>query len=169
MACLSLRELANRLSGLPLLCMDNLLARTMSYWVEIIALENDTKETVAATTESGSILFVDYMLSFIYLAYQMMALLYETAPGFEDTWIECLGDLGRYRMAVEDKDIRDREMWAGVAHTWYTKVAANAPTVPRIYHNLASPKSQRWCQSINNELWRTIRRVERKVHSLPNR
>ncbi|TDZ38627.1 hypothetical protein C8035_v005804 [Colletotrichum spinosum] len=29
--------------------------------------------------------------------YSMMALLYETVPTFEDTWIECLGDLGRYR------------------------------------------------------------------------
>jgi hypothetical protein len=34
---------------------------------------------------------IDYMLAFIYLAYQMMALLYETVPAFEDTWIECLG------------------------------------------------------------------------------
>ncbi|OIW27231.1 hypothetical protein CONLIGDRAFT_419033 [Coniochaeta ligniaria NRRL 30616] len=25
-------------------------------------------------------------------------------PAFEDTWIECLGDLGRYRMAIEDDD-----------------------------------------------------------------
>nr|RBQ94089.1 hypothetical protein FVER53263_20280 [Fusarium verticillioides] len=25
-----------------------------------------------------------------------------------DTWIECLGDLGRYSMAIEDDDIRDR-------------------------------------------------------------
>ena len=37
-----------------------------------------------------------------------MALLYETVPAFENTWIECLGDLGRYRMAIEDDDIRDR-------------------------------------------------------------
>jgi hypothetical protein len=61
---------------------------------------------------------IDYMLAFIYLAYQMMALLYETVPAFEDTWIECLGDLGRYRMAIEDEDIRDRETWAGVARSW---------------------------------------------------
>lgn len=33
----------------------------------------------------------DYMLAFIYLAYQMMALLFETVPHFTDTWIECLG------------------------------------------------------------------------------
>ena len=42
------------------------------------------------------------MLAFIYLAYRMMALLYGTVPAFEDTWIECLSDLGRYRMAIED-------------------------------------------------------------------
>jgi hypothetical protein len=63
---------------------------------------------------------IDYMLAFIYLAYQMMALLYETVPAFEDTWIECLGDLGRYRMAIEDEDVRDRETWAGVARSWCT-------------------------------------------------
>ncbi len=64
------------------------------------------------------------MLAFIYLAYSMMALLYETVPAFEDTWIECLGDLGRYRMAIEDDDIRDREVWTGVArqgsYNWQT-------------------------------------------------
>lgn len=38
-------------------------------------------------------------------------LLYETVPAFEDTWIECLGDLGRYRMAIEDDDPEDREVW----------------------------------------------------------
>lgn len=48
-------------------------------------------------------------IGFIYLAYQLMALLYETVPAFEDTWIECLGDLGRYRMAIEDEEIRERE------------------------------------------------------------
>jgi hypothetical protein len=61
---------------------------------------------------------IDYMLALIYLAYQMMTLLYETVPAFEDTWIECLGDLGRSRMAIEDEDIRDRETWAGVPRSW---------------------------------------------------
>ncbi|KAF2085281.1 hypothetical protein K490DRAFT_1643, partial [Saccharata proteae CBS 121410] len=80
---------------------------------------------------------LDYMLSFIYLAYQMMALLYETVPAFEDTWIECLGDLGRYRMAIEDEDLRDRETWAGVARFWYSKAADKSPAVGRLYHHLA--------------------------------
>ncbi|KAK7954393.1 hypothetical protein PG988_015087 [Apiospora saccharicola] len=39
----------------------------------------------------------------------MVALLYETVPAFATTWMECLGDLGRYRMAIEDDD-NDSEM-----------------------------------------------------------
>ena len=67
----------------------------------------------------------------------MMALLYETVPAFEDTWIECLGDLARYRMAIEDDDIRDREVWTGVARHWYSKASDKAPTTGRLYHHLA--------------------------------
>jgi hypothetical protein len=40
------------------------------------------------------------MLAITYLAYLMMALLYETVPAFEDTWIERLGDIGRYTIAL---------------------------------------------------------------------
>jgi hypothetical protein len=80
---------------------------------------------------------LEFMISFIYTAYQIMSLLYETVPAFEDTWIECLGDLGRYRMAIEDEDIRDRETWAGVARFWYSKAADLSPEVGRLYHHLA--------------------------------
>ena len=76
----------------------------------------------------------EYMLAFIYLAYQMMSLLLETVPGFTDTWIECLGDLARYRMAIEE----DREIhtvWGGVAGRWYVKAADRHPTVGRLYHH----------------------------------
>jgi hypothetical protein len=51
------------------------------------------------------------ILSPVYLAYSMMALLYETVrPAFEDTWIECLADLGLYRTVIEEDDIRDRSL-----------------------------------------------------------
>ena len=50
---------------------------------------------------------LDHIKAFIYLAYSMMTLLYKIVPAFEDTWIECLGDLARYRMAIED-DIDER-------------------------------------------------------------
>ncbi|KAI5860682.1 hypothetical protein GGS23DRAFT_599200 [Durotheca rogersii] len=80
---------------------------------------------------------LEHMLTFIYLAYSMVALLYETVPAFEDTWIECLGDLGRYRMAIEDDDIRDREVWTSVSRHWYSKASDKAPTTGRLYHHLA--------------------------------
>ncbi|KAJ2981571.1 hypothetical protein NUW58_g6658 [Xylaria curta] len=80
---------------------------------------------------------IEHMLTFIYMAYSMMALLYETVPAFEDTWIECLGDLGRYRMAIEDDDIRDREVWTSVSRHWYSKASDKAPTTGRLYHHLA--------------------------------
>lgn len=79
---------------------------------------------------------LDYMLQFIYLAYQTVTLLYETVLSFEDTWIECLGDLARYRMAVEEIDMRDREIWGGVARDWYSKTSNRNPDVGRLYHHL---------------------------------
>jgi len=79
---------------------------------------------------------LDHMLAFIYLAYNMMMNLFETVPAFEETWIECLGDLGRYRMAIED-DIRDRKVWTQVSRQWYLKASNLAPEVGRLYHHLA--------------------------------
>ena len=80
---------------------------------------------------------LDHMLAFVYLAYSMMALLMESVPSFEETWIECLGDLARYRMAIEEADLRDREIWSGVARMWYNKAAGKSPNVGRIQHHLA--------------------------------
>ncbi|KAL2256400.1 hypothetical protein VTK26DRAFT_1734 [Humicola hyalothermophila] len=53
---------------------------------------------------------LDYMRTFIDTAYSMIALLYEMVPAFEDTWIECLGNLACYRIAIEDDDVRNREV-----------------------------------------------------------
>jgi hypothetical protein len=80
---------------------------------------------------------LEHMLTFIYMAYSMMTLLLESVRAFEETWIECLGDLARYRMAVEELDLRDREIWAGVARYWYNKAADRNPDVGRIQHHLA--------------------------------
>ena len=97
---------------------------------------------------------IEHMLAFIYIAYSMVALLYETVPAFEDTWIECLGkysnkrnidrltpshkgDLGRYRMAIEDYEPKDREVWSNVAKFWYNKASDKSPRIGRLYHHLA--------------------------------
>jgi hypothetical protein len=80
---------------------------------------------------------LNHMLDFVHLAYSMMTLLMESVPTFEETWIECLGDLARYRMAIEEADLRDREIWSGVARMWYNKAADKSPNVGRIQHHLA--------------------------------
>ena len=80
---------------------------------------------------------LDHMLAFIYFAYSMMGLLYETVPAFENTWIEYLGDLSRYRMLIEDDDIKDRDVWARVSRHWYSKASNISPGTGRLYHHLA--------------------------------
>ena len=40
-------------------------------------------------------------------------------------------------MAIEDDDIRDREVWQNVARFWYCKAADKTPHVGRLYHHLA--------------------------------
>lgn len=77
----------------------------------------------------------DYMVAFVYLAYQMMALLFETVPIFTDTWIECLGDLARYRMAIEDEK-ESHSVWGGVAASWYNTASDRHPSIGRLYHHL---------------------------------
>lgn len=80
----------------------------------------------------------EYMFTFVCIAYNSMGLLYETIPGYVATWIECLGDLGRYRMALEDADnIWDRQIWTDVSRHWYSKASDLSPEVGRLYHHLA--------------------------------
>jgi hypothetical protein len=71
----------------------------------------------------------------------MMSLLYETVQAFKNTWIECLGDLARYRMAIEDEDIRDRGNWTNVSRFWYTKAADNTPEVGRLSLTNSKPRA----------------------------
>jgi hypothetical protein len=78
----------------------------------------------------------EHMLTFIYLAYSMMTLLLETVPSFKDTWIECLGDLSRCRMAIEDHDLKDREIWTHISRHWYSCASENAPSTGRLHHHL---------------------------------
>ncbi|KAK2813448.1 hypothetical protein FQN49_008308 [Arthroderma sp. PD_2] len=80
---------------------------------------------------------LEHMISFIYTAYSMMTLLLESVPAFVNIWIECLGDLARYRMAVEEVDLHDRENWAEVARYWYRMAADKSPNTGRIQHHSA--------------------------------
>jgi hypothetical protein len=40
-------------------------------------------------------------------------------------------------MAIEDDDIRHREVWTAVSRNWYSKASDKAPTTGRLYHHLA--------------------------------
>ena len=66
----------------------------------------------------------------------MVTLLYETVTAYLDTWIECLGDLSRYRMAIE-QDREEHAPWASVAASWYIKASDRHPQIGRLYHHLA--------------------------------
>ena len=40
-------------------------------------------------------------------------------------------------MAIEDDDLRDREIWTAVSRHWYSKASDDAPTTGRLHHHLA--------------------------------
>ncbi|EMC95371.1 hypothetical protein BAUCODRAFT_72505, partial [Baudoinia panamericana UAMH 10762] len=68
------------------------------------------------------------------LAYQTVAQLYDRIPVFLDTRIECIADLTRYRIAVEEG--RDAHaQWGSVAASWYIK--ASDLQVGRLHHHLS--------------------------------
>jgi hypothetical protein len=80
---------------------------------------------------------MDNMLVFIYQAYSIMTFLYETVPAFKETWMERLGDLARYRMAIGNGDIQACDRWAQVSREWYLKLLDRSPQTGRLYHHLA--------------------------------
>ncbi|RPA72632.1 hypothetical protein BJ508DRAFT_183341, partial [Ascobolus immersus RN42] len=80
---------------------------------------------------------LEHMLTFLHMAYGVVCLLYETIPSHKATWIECLGDLARYRMAVEERDAEIRDIWTDRAREWYYAATDIFPTVGRLYHHLA--------------------------------
>ncbi|RPB20012.1 hypothetical protein L211DRAFT_578231 [Terfezia boudieri ATCC MYA-4762] len=79
------------------------------------------------------------MRTFIFLVYSIMSLLYETVPAFEDTWIQYLGDVGRYRMAIEceDSERKDWSHWTNVSRSSYSEAADKKSTVGCLYHHSA--------------------------------
>jgi casein kinase I homolog HRR25 len=80
---------------------------------------------------------VYHFLAFLRLAYSMVALIRECVPSNEDyPWTEVLGDLGRCYWGVSGGDADAGKLWAGVAGTWYNKVADENPHDGRPQHHL---------------------------------
>src|SRR5436190_21503852 len=40
-------------------------------------------------------------------------------------------------MAIEDEDLKDREVWTSVSRHWYSMASDKAPATGRLYHHLA--------------------------------
>ena len=71
----------------------------------------------------------------------MVSLMYETVPIFGSTWLECLGDIARYRMALAGTEkLTDRDIWLNISRYWYNKVADKKPYSGRLLHHLAMLK-----------------------------
>ncbi|QSL67078.1 hypothetical protein MERGE_001465 [Pneumocystis wakefieldiae] len=80
---------------------------------------------------------IEHLISYILFSYSQITVLLETVSAFENEWIECLGDLARYRMAIEEIDMKSRNHWSNVSKYWYIKGLMNLPTLGRLYHHLA--------------------------------
>ncbi|KAF4772695.1 hypothetical protein HER10_EVM0001611 [Colletotrichum scovillei] len=80
----------------------------------------------------------DHIYTFIDLACFIMVLLCQMAPGFEYAWNEHLGDLGAYRIAMEDDHFENREVWTSTTRQWYSEASLMSPSIGRLYHRLAA-------------------------------
>lgn len=80
-----------------------MLATEVCYACQTLASCHSQFSQVSFSAED----FLRLLIAFIYLAYPMMALRIETDPAFEETWIECPGDLNRYRMAIGGDNCND--------------------------------------------------------------
>src|SRR5438034_9910161 len=77
------------------------------------------------------------MLPSVYMTCPMMVLPMESVPAF-NTWIECLRDLVRYRMATEEPDLHDRDTWRRVVQYRYNKAVDRS-----IYNGHVVPLTRR--------------------------
>ncbi|KAH7002580.1 hypothetical protein EDB80DRAFT_867582 [Ilyonectria destructans] len=79
----------------------------------------------------------EHRLSFLDIASNTIERLHEAAPRFDNTWYECLGDLGRYRLRTNSADSTSDEKWKTISRHWYCRTSFQMPTTGRFYHRLA--------------------------------
>jgi serine/threonine protein kinase len=87
---------------------------------------------------------VRHSLTFLRLAYSMVALIMEYVPINEDhLWAEMLGGLARCIVKVSVGDADVSKCWSGVPGRWYNKAADEYPHIGRLQYHLgaiAEPK-----------------------------
>ena len=80
--------------------------------------------------------FPPHYPSFLDLTSQTLTALLNGAPDFNNTWLECLGDLARCRMHVEEPNTEKYNIWREEARSWYLNVPG-ARSSGRIQYHLA--------------------------------
>jgi hypothetical protein len=61
---------------------------------------------------------LDFMIRFLYMVYSLLSMLLEVVPAFKVMWMECMGDIARYLMAIEVEDWERRDIWCRNARNW---------------------------------------------------
>ena len=69
-------------------------------------------------------------------SYAIVGLFYESLLDSDLIWLECLGDLARYMMVIEE-DAGYRAIMNKTAHAWYQQVLDSTPTIGRLSHHQA--------------------------------
>ena len=77
-----------------------------------------------------------HYLAFLNLARIPFIALLGEAPDFRNTWLECLGDLSRCHMHVEEPNTEKYNIWREEARSWYLNVPG-ARSSGRIQYHLA--------------------------------
>lgn len=80
--------------------------------------------------------FRAHMRDFIVMAYALVALLYETAPVFKDSWTLYLSHLSRYRASVE-KDVGEQEYWQALAESWHSQLFTLGIPFGELYYSVS--------------------------------
>lgn len=78
----------------------------------------------------------EYLDLYVRSTYAMIGLFYESLIDFKLVWLECLGDVARYMMAIE-QDSGYRSVLNKTANTWYQAVLDETPTIGRLSHHQA--------------------------------
>ena len=91
---------------------------------------------VAQYAEMVRVQFPPQYPVFLNFAHESFIAHLNEAPDFKNTWFECLGDLSRCRMAVEEPNTEDYCILREEARSWYLNVPG-APSIGRIQYHLA--------------------------------
>lgn len=90
--------------------------------------------SIRGSIPSQTMRLIGNLWSYLDLLYERHG---EAVPGELIVLAGCLRSLYRYCTVVHENDLRDRELWANAARTWYDQAADLSRSTGRIQHRLA--------------------------------